>query len=956
MSSYDKLLKSYLLLFKQVTHASQLEFQVFQSMTPLNFAYSAAIDQHGKFSYTKKSSGSSPNMLTGEQSQVNDRIFVIAQNKPLTIWLRILANTGDSHKKMNRERRLSEVENLQKSATNIFTQLHFSSESDLTKFQNSLNTSESDDQLSSQLTQLLLFTADLLSYAHYTSAILEDPITQLPLRNELQHVLSELLVAKRSFALLLLNPDEFDAVNEQLGYSEGDRILRELAITLSDSVRDTDIVCRYGGAVFALVLTFDDISIAHPRVIRLHEQLTKKIWGGNGRRLNFSIGMTEFSGNDSQDVTLVLHQANLALNEAKISGGDCVEVWMPEKQFQQTISADRLSGIFTAKASKDYRNILLLWDMMSSITLAENFEELVHSSLNRISSTFFVNEVALFTRNQNQDWQLLLGLTRREQKLHQLSENWLDSLPSDYWQHLNTSEANGVSQLVQGPSTTVKDLEQLNHYYVPLINQNVCVGILYMGGDNTRLALDADDLLFLQRLGGQLATAIAHRQLEETLVKKQKLETEKLRKEISQLKQSTSTPRLLFQSSIMQQFLDQTRQIAQSDATVLIIGESGTGKEALAQTIHENSARKDKPLVFVDCATIPESLMERELFGHVKGAYTGAFEAAQGRVSEAEGGSLVLDEIGEIPLNVQSKLLRFVQEKQYSPVGSAKVLTVDVRIIAATNRNLSEEIEAGRFREDLYHRLNVITLTPPPLRERAGDKSFLAQSFLTQFAQQYQKTVTHFSEQALLAIESYDWPGNIRELKNTVMRAVILSQGRTLEVSDLQIPEAKLIPSSASSPPSSVRSIEKGPSHHVSPDIEQAIQTVLEWALRQTSPPAIGKWLIDDTIKLSFLICNESQRAAATYIDCSATTFRRHLHRITHRTSEQRPPDWPDWSNTLEQWLRLDKSTQNKLEYLRRNVTQQTWELSLNNKALSAKIIGVSAPTISQWLDKYLST
>lgn len=221
--------------------------------------------------------------------------------------------------------------------------------------------------------------------------------------------------------------------------------------------------------------------------------------------------------------------------------------------------------------------------------------------------------------------------------------------------------------------------------------------------------------------------------------------------------------------------LDVAVRVAPTDAAVLLRGESGTGKGVLARTIHARSKRADRPIVTVHCPSLSNQLLESELFGHARGAFTGAVEATEGKVAAAEGGTLFLDEIGDLPLTLQPKLLRFLQEKTYERVGETKTRTGDVRILAATNRNLESDVAAGRFREDLLYRLNVIELTLPPLRERRRDLPAVADHLLRFFARQNGKEVRRFSPEALAAIQRHPWPGNLRELRNAVERGVILT-------------------------------------------------------------------------------------------------------------------------------------------------------------------------------------
>ncbi|MBW2043191.1 MAG: sigma-54-dependent Fis family transcriptional regulator [Deltaproteobacteria bacterium] len=231
---------------------------------------------------------------------------------------------------------------------------------------------------------------------------------------------------------------------------------------------------------------------------------------------------------------------------------------------------------------------------------------------------------------------------------------------------------------------------------------------------------------------------------------------------------------IIGKSRPMKELVDMMSMVAPSEATVLIIGESGTGKELIAKSIHHNSRRKDRPLVVVNCAALTETLLESELFGHEKGAFTGADKRREGRFKQADKGTIFLDEIGETSAAMQAKLLRVIQEREIQRVGGEETLSVDVRILAATNRNLEEEVKEGKFREDLFYRLNVVTLRIPPLHERQDDIPLLAQHFLEKYAKKNNKQVKGFSPLAMDMLLKYAWPGNVRELENVIERAVIL--------------------------------------------------------------------------------------------------------------------------------------------------------------------------------------
>jgi transcriptional regulator with GAF, ATPase, and Fis domain len=239
---------------------------------------------------------------------------------------------------------------------------------------------------------------------------------------------------------------------------------------------------------------------------------------------------------------------------------------------------------------------------------------------------------------------------------------------------------------------------------------------------------------------------------------------------------------ILGSSAALLSTLREVESVAATDTTVLLLGETGTGKELFARALHAGSARADKPLIKVNCGAMPANLIESELFGHEKGAFTGATSRREGRFALAHGGTLFLDEIGELPLELQPKLLRVLQESEFEPVGSSRTVKVDVRVVAATNRDLAARVREGTFREDLYYRLNVFPIRIPPLRERGGDIAELAQAFVDRFGQRFGRRLAPLSESTLARLAAYAWPGNVRELANVLERGVILSKGGTFDI------------------------------------------------------------------------------------------------------------------------------------------------------------------------------
>ena len=310
----------------------------------------------------------------------------------------------------------------------------------------------------------------------------------------------------------------------------------------------------------------------------------------------------------------------------------------------------------------------------------------------------------------------------------------------------------------------------------PLVYHGEILGVL---GMFTRSRFCSEALGSLRILADHAAAAIANaRAFEENVQLRQQLEVENefLRVEISE---SQAFGDIVGVSAPIRQIDEQIEQVAPTDATVLILGESGTGKELVAREIHRCSDRAERPMIRVNCASIPKELYESEFFGHVKGAFTGAVKDRVGRFAAADGGTLFLDEVGEIPLELQSKLLRVLQEGQYERVGDDRTRTVDVRVVAATNRNLAREVKAGRFREDLFYRLNVFPIEVPPLRKRTPDIPLLAEQFLARATQKLKRRA-RLTDTNVAELQGYDWPGNVRELQNVIERAVITAKSGKL--------------------------------------------------------------------------------------------------------------------------------------------------------------------------------
>ncbi len=398
--------------------------------------------------------------------------------------------------------------------------------------------------------------------------------------------------------------------------------------------------------------------------------------------------------------------------------------------------------------------------------------------------------------------------------------------------------------------------------------------------DKSVVAVEATLSRFENR--GRIFHAVILRNVDERLTAERRIEL--LTAEAEYLRDSVRNfagmGEMLGQSPAMKELFTSLQRVAATDATVLIQGETGTGKELIARSIHQASARKDKPLVRVNCAAIPGTLMESEFFGHERGAFTGALTKRDGRFALADGGTIFLDEVGELPLDLQAKLLRVLQEGEFEPLGSTRTRKVDVRVIAATNRDLGAMAAEGKFREDLYYRLNVFPLRVPPLRERGADVVLLARAFAERFARRMGRRLEPIHPDDLQRLRAYHWPGNVRELQNVIERAIILCSGNRLELScALPAASAAVPPSQPAAHDPTVRILTAG-------EIEAFERANIERALAASGGKIAGE--TGAARKLGLAPSTLSSRMKALGIartgpaPLSATTSRKHpVHQIS---------------------------------------------------------------------------
>ena len=314
-----------------------------------------------------------------------------------------------------------------------------------------------------------------------------------------------------------------------------------------------------------------------------------------------------------------------------------------------------------------------------------------------------------------------------------------------------------------------------------MISRGNALGTLNVGSRHENF-FTADDLQFFTQVAGQVAIALDNALSYERIeVLNERLAEEKIYLE-DEIRTDNRFEEIVGNSRVLKAILKQVETVAPTDSTVMVYGETGTGKELLARAIHELSARKQGTFVKLNCAAIPTGLLESEMFGHEKGAFTGAIAQRIGRFELAHRGTMFLDEVGEIPLELQTKLLRVLQEREFERLGSSRTIRTDARLVAATNRDLAQMVEERQFRADLYYRLNVFPLTVPPLRDRREDIPLLVRYFVQQYARRMNRKITTIPTESMTALTRYHWPGNIRELQNFIERAVILSAGSTLQI------------------------------------------------------------------------------------------------------------------------------------------------------------------------------
>jgi len=662
--------------------------------------------------------------------------------------------------------------------------------------------------------------------------------------------------------------------------------IEDISLLLNQLLRSTDLVSVYASSQLSVSMPYTSLTEGEFIAESILKELTAHF---KELKIAFSVGLSYSSPGDQQPFEL-FRRANWALQVAQESGGGRVVVWNE--------AVDKPPVSTESEKQREYHNLVLLWNVLNVVAKASGFEEVSEKLCNHLLQSFDLEKAAVVA-SRNDAIVCLSGVVKG-----QTSFTGMEDLSFSREQLLKTQEL---------LSTEVGYWQMGSVHLLKLTAEKV----LFI---ETEQELSSSDVDFLKTLVTYFAAGLTRFEL------------------------SSDTPdtefeggSLIYSAASMVAIEESIQLVAPTDATVLVVGESGTGKELLARSIHDNSPRKDRPFIIVDCAVVVGSLIESELFGHVKGSFTGADKNFSGRLREANGGTVVLDEIGEMPMEVQAKLLRFVQDREIASVGSSRYETVDTRVIAATNRDLKALVDAGEFREDLFYRLNVFSIEPPPLRDRQEDILLLADHYLDVFRKRYKKKIRGFTADAEQALLQYGWPGNIRELINITNRGAILCKDSQISTIHLGLfpTEEKPVRGRRSSDSES--------------SIESWVRKLVDLCLASGgSLPPLGQWLEEDLIQRSLSLNSEILIRAAQMLGIPESTLRRKVARMKTLFGEgepSRPSQWETVNNNMNDVVSLSRERGvSVFDLITQTLVKELETRNLNRKD-AASLVGVSLPT-----------
>lgn len=861
--------------------------------------------------------------------------------------------------------------------SDVFSWMRITFESAIPRWLETSNLAKVKNPELQQLQHMLLTAGMQMRLVGDYLALLSDPLTNLCPRTILQNKIS-LLSQQYSVGLVMVHCIDFHQINKKFGHEFGDNVIREIALHLKEVTREGDILSRFGGALFGVAFPTNEQTDVASLAKKLQRVLQQKQYLDGAINLAFDLGAAivehdEGIETETDRASELINRADQALKVAQQENQPSIITWHKDDFSLYQQQFNYLGGIFTADTITDYRNMLLLWDISSLIADKHDFSQLCQSVVQRLAQTFDFACGGIISCDEYNDHDYKYSIDDNDTAIS-LSNKDSAFLPEIKQMQSSVLENKKPSERYMGSALML---------VLPLeIETKDC---FFICGNAERFEVKHDTKVLLAGLTRQLGKALRRSRLEEELNRKLESQNEQLQNELAQLKVGLQVSSIIYRSEAMENLMKHAKRAAMTDTTVLVTGESGTGKERLINALHQMGNRNNKAFVIVDCGSIPETLIESELFGYVKGAFTGAQNTSSGKVLDADGGILVLDEIGELPLNMQTKLLRFVQEKHFTPVGGNKLIEVDVKIIAVTNRDLAEEVELGTFRKDLYYRLNVLTLHNPPLRERADDIALLATHFLNKFAEQFKVEKRTLSEQALKHMYQYSWPGNIRELENRLMQATLLCEGKVIDWDLLNIEQEAVptitqqpsapaqtptnhpTPAAIYSPPEAI-SVATPPQpqvslhdkEHVTPTFissEECLANLLATftALLSTAgqhpsyfSAPFGTWIEDELIIKTYLATDRKMRSTASRLSISQSTARRKVDKILAETAHsqpERPENWHVISQALMPIATGQVVVTNCVAKIKLLVLEGVLSTPVYSMAQAAEMMGVSEPT-----------
>ncbi|MBX3469667.1 MAG: sigma 54-interacting transcriptional regulator [Planctomycetes bacterium] len=646
-------------------------------------------------------------------------------------------------------------------------------------------------------------TGEVLINARLYHGATHDPLTDLYRRQELeQHLAVELTIARHTnapVALLMVDVDELGRINHQHGRARGDRVIARVARLLKAQVREDDACIRYGGEEFALVLPNTDQDGALATAEKVRRAVADYPGFGAGLRVSVSCGVAVFPYH-AEAPTELLRKADQTLFLAKQEGGNRALVWH-KRIPKHALRSDKLIGIITGNQSKDYRNVMMLLDTIVVVSSILERRQVLGALLDMMIQLATSARGVLFLER---DGELMVEVAQdaagsaievvdacqavidRVRHLH-VPVAFLGDAGDEDEEVVEAARALGLEQVIA----------------LPLKVRTVPIGLMYFDSRQGARDFEEADLIFMQALARELGNAIENARLyQENVEQKQALEEltarlaqkvqaqaselADLERNLSQLQLRFNYDKIVGKSEAMQKVFRLLDRITDTDVAVLIQGETGTGKELVARALHHNGPRKDGPFVSVNCSALNESLLESELFGHVRGAFTGADQDKPGLFEQAHEGTIFLDEVQDMSPGMQRELLRVLQEGEVRRVGGKDIIHVDVRVISATNRDLRELVRRDEFRQDLFYRLNVVTIELPPLRDRKEDIPLIVQRLLEEVRTPDGRQV-RLDKEALRAILRHDWPGNVRQLQNFIEKTVLLIEGDTIKADHVRV-------------------------------------------------------------------------------------------------------------------------------------------------------------------------